>query len=358
MRIIANFVGFYADIITRNITTTMRKHPLFFLLVLVLTACQHSKPEPLPGPDPDPKPPGTFYTMQCRILRESLSSYETPMSEDLTRVSTDDLYGVQVWEEVAGGLTPYAYGLFDDISKMNLTLNSSSRYRFEATLFPGGKNHIAPNMSGTYRAPFTTSNGTAVVLDNTFVLTADRTMNGLSSGTTNLASVLPAGNYARPSISRLHGVLEHVTPAGDGTLEIMTKWVIFGLTINPIGFTEGKLTIEMEGAPTFELRPGDPPVDKRHYTFKRPNPATDDWLSDTYSEAIPIQITWTKADGTNVVILGRDNPDPLVFQRRINRTIDIDFTTESIPMDNGVSVGREIDPIIGSETTELQVPAS
>ena len=113
----------------------MKKVTLFKSAVLALlacvgiAACNNDATEV-------PTEPET-YTVNLGWAGEILDVSYEPM----TRVATDDLYGIQVYSlpksveaEYDWDWNPYAYGLFDDPDKITITLASGYKYRFVATM--------------------------------------------------------------------------------------------------------------------------------------------------------------------------------------------------------------------------------
>lgn len=89
------------------------------------------------------------------------------------------LYGIEVVHENG---TPYAYGLFDDLSKAQISLNEDDRYIVRVMVVPDGLKECKGSLSNGYEDIFLlTSDGTdrkPCLLSNTFVY--DRTVHFLS----------------------------------------------------------------------------------------------------------------------------------------------------------------------------------
>lgn len=265
---------------------------LIFILLAVssMVSCRLDKPDPLPEK----------YTVQLLLDREDIVERDEPLT--LTKASSKDLYAVQIYKKGTISYSKYAYGIFDDESRMSLELELGSTYKIEVSVVPNGKDLIAKGENGGYQAPFVIGgfSGGAGKITNEFILATTNYIDEINVGK---AVVNEEGGkkteYARPPIERYYGVVENYRPERGGTLTIPLKYVCFGLTIVPEDFTEGSIEVKMEGAPTFTLTPDDPTaITKKIFTFD--NFMGNDWTADDYSEDIPITITWTKADKSKI----------------------------------------------------------
>lgn len=289
------------------------------------------------------------YTIQLKANREIISIEEKPLSA--VRSSSDDLYGVQIWDITGGTPQPYAYGLFNDASKIELKLTEGNDYKIEMTLFPNGIQSIKPATAG-YKEPFGLSSGNPK-LENKFIVSSSVYMNRLGSGQVYFEDTGTTQNH--PKLSRFHGVVEQFTPIGDESIDIELKWVVFGLTVIPEGLTEGKLLISLDGDPNIQITPSSPnAITKQIHTFKRANPALGDWCSDDYFEKIPMKITWVKGDLTRVVILDTDDPNPIQFKRRVEKILRIRLDeSPSIGGGNSFEISKEDETLQSSESITI-----
>lgn len=70
----------------------------------------------------------------------TLSGEVSVTEEPLTKsISSNDLVGIQVYQNDV----PYAYGLFDDASKMSINLHTEKKYIFKSQLIKEGKKSLA-----------------------------------------------------------------------------------------------------------------------------------------------------------------------------------------------------------------------
>ncbi len=87
---------------------------------------------------------------------------ETPLTRAFT---SDDLIGVQVYQ----GSDYYAYGLFDDVSKMKIYLHSGKTYKFVCTVVKNGKSIIFQRDNYSYDRPFDRDGSYRTALGNAFI---------------------------------------------------------------------------------------------------------------------------------------------------------------------------------------------
>lgn len=265
------------------------KNLIFILLAISsMVSCRLDKPDPL-------------RSIRLVLDREDIVERDEPLT--LTKASSKDLYAVQIYNKKGNSYSRYAYGIFDDESRMSLELELGSTYKIEVSVVPNGKDLIAKGENGGYQDPFLVGgfSGTPGKITNEFIKSS--LSNNYLEINTGKAVINEEGGkkteYARPPIERYYGVVENYRPERGGTLTIPLKYVCFGLTIVPEDFTEGSIEVKMERAPTFTLTPDDPTaITKKIFTFD--NFMGDDWTADDYSEDIPIAITWTKGDGSKI----------------------------------------------------------
>ena len=319
--------------------------PLFVLLFsITLTACRLDKPDPLPK--------GTTCKIQLSPQRESgLVESDEPLT---MATGAKDLYAIQVMKKGSTNkFAKYAYGVFDNESDMVLELTAGTTYQIEITMIPEGTALIAQDNNGGYHEPFIISgaSGGPGKITNQFVTSI---INAIETINTGYAYIQPSDNsepvgYNRPPISRYHGSIE-VTPSEDTELSIDLKWVCFGLTVVPTDFTEGRIEIEMEGAPMLTLTPDAPDaITKQIFTFEH-SLSSSDWTADDYTEEIPIAITWIKADGSKVFF--RYASDPTTVKRKTNKIFQISCSNNT----NGNIIIDKEDPTLTDDVETLVVP--
>ena len=81
------------------------------------------------------------YLVPIKMAGEILEIEEGPLTK---AGENNDLYGFQINSKKAGetSYSPYAYGLFDDISDVKVKLISGAEYEFVCTMVRDGKSKI------------------------------------------------------------------------------------------------------------------------------------------------------------------------------------------------------------------------
>lgn len=169
-----------------------------------------------------------------------------------SRASDGTIYGINVYfDKEKDGVQNdiYAYGLFDDQSKMTLTLLSGYKYKFKCSAVKDGKSKLyygtyGNNVYSGYAAPFQTAAKSSTMLENKFITGATTYLSGLGSGT----AVLKSGDtsytsVSYPSIERYYGEVADYTPVQNGKVNIPLKKTYFGSRLIVKGDLGGVVTI-------------------------------------------------------------------------------------------------------------------
>lgn len=235
-------------------------------------------------------------TEEGKVLVHLLLGGDNPVNESTqTRsFSPNDLIGVQIYE----GSTPYAYGLYDDVSLLNFYLHSDKSYSFECAVVIDGKNklkhfskdlyvhyyegdtyhharfyfqdasrcyfsgYLMPFVTKTYS--FTTSNKcyyySGPSLNTTYYSTSNY-FTHLDKGqiTNSINSVWGKGVDSKPSAKdkysaaeKLYGKVTNYSTQCAGVLNIELKRLSFGLMYSILGITDGNVSITIKnGDKTF-----------------------------------------------------------------------------------------------------------
>ena len=304
--------------------TIFRSAILALLACVGIAACDKNS-------DVVPNEPET-YTVNLGWAGEILDVSYEPM----TRAATDDLYGIQVYAVPKSteidiwdiDWMPYAYGLFDDPNNITITLPSGYKYKFEATMVRNGKSRIYYN--NKYYNPF------YIDLDNKFYYDMTDAMYEIDNGDTELIEGNSYKNYKRPNIERFYGVLTDYIPGeGNTNAKIEMKRTSFGAKFVVGGkmAVDGKLEIQIDKAPKMELALTAGNDEKSDiFTFDY---LKDAWAEDDYTDDIPVNFKWIRADGTEAPM----GTHTITFKR--NKTTIVKFNIEKDGNDE--SIGIEID---------------
>lgn len=292
-----------------------------------------------------------IYTVKLGWGGEILEVKDEPLS----RVTTSDLYGIQVYstpnEELEEGetanWTAYAYGLFDDPESITINLLKGYKYKFVATMVVKGKNiienHLNNNLNNYHRPFYTSGDESGLTpLSNQFAYKSSTYLSGLGEGYT---SMIPPGYYKHPNTERYYGKLEGFVPAENSSVSISMKRVCFGasfVAINSIA-KSGTLEILMENAPKMELDFSDDELDefwvKDIFTFGGVSSA---YAKDDYTEKIPVTINWHREDGGTVPLGTHD----ITYKRNRNTIVTILIKKGGTDSELGFSIDE-------SETTDI-----
>lgn len=224
---------------------------------------------------------------------------EISISESpLLKNASSDLYGVQVYvkDNGSGEYKPYAYGLFDDPSLMDVKLIGGNVYKFESTMVEDGKDRIYHNSSLNYYRPFTAIKSSYAPLNNKFVYSSSDFMRWLSWGMSDLENGEFGDSYRRPNTVRFYGVHSDYKPSDKNIVTINMKKVCFGAKFVVEGLMEGKVVIDIEDAPQMEIVHPDVSI-QDIFTFDG-GLRDGSWINDDYSESVPVSISWHKSDGS------------------------------------------------------------
>lgn len=271
------------------------------------------------------------YTVSLGVKGEILDVIQTPLTKS---GENNNLYGIQVYStntpDDNNSYSPYAYGLFDDISNISITLLDGYYYRFVCTMVLNGKNILRHNV-GKYSYPFY-NNVYGTSIENRFKITTQAGLSGLEGGTTSLT----ANSYNRPNTDRYYGEILGFQPTTNSTINIEMKRTVFGVKFIAEGLTEGNLKIEMDYAPELYINS----TEAKHeiediFTFYNVAMA---FSKENYSEDIKTSIYWEKADGTEVPIAVNYT---LTFTRKMMHTVRINLAGTSTKGESPISITLE-----------------
>ena len=307
---------------------------LVLCLAIGITACNDNNSMNV---EPEPE----MYTINLGWDGEIINV----MYEPLTRTTTSDLYGIQVYstpnntlsENETATWTPYAFGLFDNPDIISINLIKGYKYWFVATMVKEGKDKINSSNKESFSAPFahyaTEGYMSYTQLNNTFNYGTIGYINGgitsqLSSSYTHL---IDRQLYNHPNTDRFYGELINFIPSETNTsANIHMKRVAFGAKFIAQGqyATQGTLDIHINNAPemSLELTDGDNIISDI-FTFSDLAAA---WSNNAYIEEISVTLTWTRPDGSTLP-LGTHN---INYQR--NTTTVVTVNIENISHSNSL----------------------
>ena len=309
-----------------------------------MAACSNKIDVPVADDEQD------IYTVKIGWSGEILDIKDEPLS----RATTNDLYGIQVYstpdKELEEGeeveWTKYAYGLFDDPDAISVNLLKGYKYKFVATMVVDGKNKIYSS-SNKFSVPFATTGDVSgnTLLSNDFNYSSSSFFYSFNSGLADAKENEDYKQRMHPNVDRYYGKLEGFIPTANSNISIPMKRVSFGATfvaINSVG-KNGTLEIQIEKAPKMEIaftEESDEFSVKDIFTFEDVAAA---YAKDDYTETIPVTINWHRADGTTVPLGAHD----ITYKRNRNTIVTVKITNAGADSDLGFSIDE-------SEQTDIE----
>lgn len=318
----------------------MKKIFLLMFAAICFAACGGDE-NSIPGVTPnEPNTTPKEFLVSLGFSGEITSIKESPLS----RAATNDLYGIQVYSSPASAddYKPYAYGLFDSKDGMVIKLLEGYKYKFVSSMVVDGKQKIS-SYESSYDPPFDRS-GFSTKLENKFNYDSGKEMGYLDDGYTNLGLF---GNFDHPNTMRYYGEVTDYVPTANGSVSINMKKVVFGAKFITEGFTEGTLYIKLKDAPTLQLVFPQTEVEDI-FTFKNEYPSGNRWIDDTYTETIPVSISWQKNDGAIVPLINQE----VTFKRNIKTTITVKVNDSSV--NQGLNITEEKNELQPGENIVLE----
>lgn len=303
----------------------MKKILFLAMATLLIAGCSEGEDSPI-NPQPGPV---KEYIINLGFSGEITNIEESP----LTKAFGNDLYGVQVFsmpttETDARKYKAYAYGLFDDKTKMTIKLLEGYKYKFVSTMVVDGKSELI--YRSNYSLPFNVEGSPKSELNNVFTYTTNKGMYMLDNGA---ATMSDGESYNVPILNRYYGELIDYIPNENKRASIYMKRVSFGAEVILEGFNEGRAIIAIKGAPILEIKHPEVKINKI-FTFNGRSSITN-WTQDDYTEKIPVSISWEKKDGAVVPLVSQD----ITFKRNKLTTITVKAKDNSV--DNGVDVTED-----------------
>ena len=298
-----------------------------------ITSCETNENPATEQPDQD------FYTVSLGWDGQILDTWYEPLRSN----STDDLYGIQVYQapdvELEEGKrttwTRYAYGLFDNADDITIQLLKGYKYKFVATMVVDGKNKIDNFTTDgvRYSNPFYIGDSYGL-LANKFDYQSSIYFSGLENGTTTLQGL--RGYISHPNTERFYGELEDYIPGSNGDkAKIKMKRTSFGAKFIAKGklAKSGTLVVQMTDAPKMELALSNSDNQISDiFTFYNVKAA---WADNQYKETIAVTFNWIRTDGTTLPLGTHD----VTYKRNATTVVQVNIENEA----NAGSVGFEYD---------------
>ena len=302
------------------------------------------------------------YTISFNLGGEFISTSETPLSR--TEVAPKKIYGINVYYKKDGNTwyDNYAYGLFDNIQDMTISLISGYRYKFECTMIQNDNDIIYHDKNGYYGRPFMSGdnyNGdynanTVTQLTNKFHVstTTYRQLDYIKYGTTDVCteSSFVRSNY--PKTDRFYGELTDYIPTKDGVANIDLKRTAFGLKFIVTPPVDGKLYISSITTndnsyhsinSNVEVSADDNILESSSmYTFYE---VYECWQAENYTKDFTIRLKWKRANGATQTF-----EEVITVKRNVMTTVNVNVNGGTTDSSLGV---KEDDTPMGNENVDM-----
>lgn len=303
--------------------------PTFLFLasgLLLLASCNNSLPDEYTN-----NSNGNDGYITLSLGGEFISSSEKPLASapmDFIRstfATGKTLYAVNV---ICSG-QPYAYGLFDNPSKMKLAIarDNTSPFIFEVTALTEEGDKLYQEGSA-YAEPFLMNDGSTLAeVTNRFVPNKIMQFKDLKRGEAMVADREEA--IARPRMDRYYAQQNYQNGGNVGkTIDIDLKRAAFGLKFNIIPPQKGTATLKFLDR-TISVSADDPTNYSEEYIYSFADvekaSTADESSGSPYEEIIPLEIKWT--GGTNQQ--GVTKQENITAKRKTMTTLNIDFASAS-----------------------------
>lgn len=302
----------------------------------VITSCS-STDEPLPEPTPNEE--GKSYVVSLYLGGEYTSVTEEPLSR--ATEAPKKYYGVNVYCMKTDGTetsySHYAYGVFDNVADMKITLLGGYKYTFECTSATEGEDKFFDDNSHILY-PFETSYKYSSTINgikynyylfaksdlNKFVISQSQYLPSIIYGRTAIKYDSKYNvyydpiTYNHPRTDRYYGELADFIPSNGGVANIPMKRTVFGLKMQINGVPDGSL--EWSTGLTMELASYNQPEPisfSSIYTFSE---VRSSWVGDSYSENYTINFTWTRSNGYKQTF-----SEKITVKRNVMTTVNVNL---------------------------------
>lgn len=321
---------------------------LFLVGSSTLFSCSNNEDELLPKEQEQSNQ--ETYTISFDLGGEFISTSDTPLSRNAV-TPKKKIYGINVYYTKDGEqkYQNYAYGLFDNIEDMTISLIGGYKYKFECSMVKNDCDTLYYD-NHTYYAPFyyyyNSNNGnySGIELSNEFKIstTSPTYIKGLKSGATSISGRGNSSKTNYPRTDRFYGELEDYVPSKDGIANIDLKRTAFGLKFIVTPPADGTLSVSSI-APNIKISSIDSTIETFSiYTFYD---VYECWRVDKYVQDFTIRLTWVRANGATQTF-----EKIVTAKRNVMTTINVNVNGSSTDSSLGV---KEEDTPMGSENVDM-----
>lgn len=299
-----------------------------FLLSLLSAACQKTEQEKKVMPEEE-------VTVSLNITGD----FDVDVSQDpLSRASSssNDAYAINVYYDADGDGTQddlYAYGLFDNVADMTITLLSNHKYKFICSLVKDAKSTLYygqafNNTYSGYAYPFQTNTSNSTQITNRFIIGTSTYFKGIGSGSSHIITTTSPSttNYTSyPSTNRFYGITGDYEPVPNGTISIYLKRTVFGAKFVISGLQEGKLSVDATNSSYGSFYSASFTEDSNGteaiYTFPD--------IAGVYSNDLPLVATVSLSyDSNRGVLWDMSQSKDIQFKRNVMTTVNIELNPD------------------------------
>ena len=335
--------------------------PIALVTISVMFGCEKDNKEVGQGTEPETEVETVTVSLG---LGGEISVSESPLSRAAgSETSSNDLYGINVYydEDDDGKIDDhYAYGLFDNVADMVITLVTGHKYKFECRMVVDGKTTCLYN-SLNYSRPFCFSYSDYHACDNKFISSGSNFFIKLGFGNT-YSSGYVADTY--------YGEITDYTPKAGGVVNINMKRCSYGLTVNLSGLSKGEATIDINTHAGIDEDLGvyvtltygynksftlstDGEVVSNVLSFDK---TYECWLcaitSDDYTQTIPLRVNWSYTyDGTSVTE-SFTKYQAVTLKRNVMTTVNINLNIDTKGQENNSINLTRSETSMGSQTLD------
>ncbi len=261
--------------------------------------------------DKQPNPASEeLIEVSLSVNGEILSTSDMP----LTRAGGNkDIYVITV--NNTGGLTPYAYGLFNNLEGAKLRVYTGRSYSIHVWCFKGGMDYYS---FGCVQTGNTGKQLHPSDVNNDFTYSAESTYNPLNNEGLNTSATETVYN-----IDYYYGYIGGFTPNTSSSLSVELKRAIFGVSVSVENLTEGKVEVVLGNRDRIVLTPESGKYESTYcfYNYRWPG---YDWLYgilnySQISQEASIKVLYTNSKGEQDTIA----EDNVTFYRNMRKTITV-----------------------------------
>lgn len=265
-----------------------------------------------------PEEPKTAEMIDINLVfgGDPITISESPLSR--AGETKKKIYGINVYyrEGSNGYYSNYAYGLFDNVADMKISLISKYNYKFECTIVQDDKDELYVNYNGTYYYyPFYYG----VNLENKFYVstTSGFYLDRIKSGNSTVKNGTSMREKGYPCTDRLYGELENYTPTDGGTAVINMKRTAFGIKLVVTPPADGNLEINF-GDYLREVV-SSTETTKTIETLCTFNTVYDCWKQqEDYTQDFSLNLTWKRANGATQTF-----NKTITMKRNVKTTVNV-----------------------------------